>query len=148
MKATAAIAIAGLIAATSLTATVTPADAGGKHWKHNQWSNNYRHKKNWKRPYYKKNYYYYSNGWNPGAALAAGAILGFAFGALATPNYYYAPGAYAYTPPPPYPNSYAYGPTSAQHVSYCKNKYRSYDVRYNTWIGYDGLVHQCVSPYD
>jgi hypothetical protein len=144
MRAIAAVAIAGLIAATSLTATVTTADAGGKHWKHNQWSNNHRYKKNWRSPRYNKNYYY-SNGWNPGAALATGAILGFAFGALATPNYSNAPRTYAYTPPPaPYP---AYGPTNAQHVSYCKSKYRSYDVRYNTWIGYDGLVHQCVSPY-
>jgi hypothetical protein len=87
--------------------------------------------------------------WNPGAALATGAILGLAFGALATPNYYYAPKVYAYTPPPPpYPNYYnPYGPVNAQHVSFCKSKYRSYNIKYNTWIGYDGLVHQCISPY-
>jgi BA14K-like protein len=148
MKAIAAVAIAGLIAATSLTAAVTPADAGGNHWKYGHSGYNQWKYQQWRGPRYQKNYYYYSNGWNPGAALATGAILGFAFGALATPNYYYAPRAYAYGPPPPYPNYYAYGPTNAQHVSYCKSKYRSYNVKYNTWIGYDGLVHQCVSPYD
>lgn len=147
MKAIASVAIAGLIAATSLTSTVTPANAGGKNWKHNQWSHNHGNK-HWKGNYNHKKHYY-SNGWNPGAALATGAILGFAFGALATPNYYPAPRVYAYTPPPPppYPTYYAYGPTNAQHVSYCSQKYRSYDIRYNTWIGFDGLVHQCISPY-
>jgi hypothetical protein len=149
MKAIASVAIAGLIAATSLTTTVTPADAGGKHWKQNQWSQN----KHYKQPHHGNKYYnnnnYYNNGWNPGAALATGAILGLAFGALATPNYYYAPKVYAYTPPPPpYPNYYnPYGPVNAQHVSFCKSKYRSYNIKYNTWIGYDGLVHQCISPY-
>jgi hypothetical protein len=145
MKTIASVAIAGLIAATSLTTTIMPADAGGNHWNNNQW--NYNH---WNGSHYHKNYYY-SKGWNPGAALATGAILGFAFGALATPNYYYAPPVYAYAPPPPppppYPNYYYYGPMNAQHVSYCKSKYRSYNIRYNTWIGYDGLVHQCISPY-
>lgn len=147
MKAIASVAIAGLIAATSLTTTVTPADAGGDNWKHNQWSHGNKH---WKGPYPQKKYY--SNGWNPGAALATGAILGFAFGALATPNYYYAPKVYAYTPPPPPPPPYpyyyySYGPMNAQHVSYCQSKYRSYNIKYNTWIGFDGLVHQCISPY-
>jgi len=147
MKAITSLALAGLIAATSLTTAVAPADAGGKHWQGNQWSYNQKH---WKGGYHNNNYYY-SNGWNPGAALATGAILGFAFGALATPpNYYYAQPRVYYRapPPPPYPNYYAYGPINAQHVSYCKSRYRSYNVQYNTWIGYDGLVHQCVSPYD
>lgn len=146
MKTIASVAIAGLIAATSLTSAVTPAGAGGKQWNHNQWG--YKH---WNGPHSHKNYYY-SKGWNPGAALATGAILGFAFGALATPNYYYAPRVYAYTPPPPPPPYpyyyYPYGPMNAQHVSYCKSKYRSYNITYNTWIGYDGLVRQCISPYD
>ena len=143
MKAIASVAIAGLIAATSLTTVVTPATAGGKYWK--------------PYPYYGKYYKKgYNRGWNPGAALATGAILGFAFGALAAPNYYYnRPRVYyAPAPPPPYPQPYPYapypttqGPNNAQHVSWCYDRYRSYDAKHNTWIGYDGLVHQCVSPY-
>ena len=64
MKAIASAAVACLLAATSLTATVVPADAGGKYWKYNQWNNNH-----WNG----NNKHYYSNGWNPGAALATGA---------------------------------------------------------------------------
>jgi hypothetical protein len=152
MKAIASVAIAGLIAATSLTATITPADAGGKHWKHNQWSYGNHHNKHYKKQhysknYYTKNYYYSSKGGNAGAALAAGALLGFTFGALATPSYYYTPKVYAYTPPPPPPYAYSHGPLNAQHVSWCSFKYKSYNVKYNSWIGFDGLVHQCISPY-
>lgn len=144
MKAIATVAIAGLIAATSLTSTATPADAGGKHWKHKQWGYSQKH---WKGGHHHKKYHS-SKGWNPGAALATGAILGFAFGALSTPNYYSPPTVYYKAPPPPpYPDYYAYGPMNAQHISYCKSKYRSYNVKYNTWIGFDGLVHQCISPY-
>jgi BA14K-like protein len=142
MKAIGTVAIAVLIAAASLTSSVAPADAGGNHWNNNKWN----HNNHWKRPYY-VNRYYYSNGWNPGAALATGAILGFAFGALATPNYNYAPPAYGYPAPAPAPYPEYYGPANAQHVSWCSRKYRSYNVRYNTWTGYDGLIHQCISPY-
>ncbi len=138
MKAIASVAIAGLIAAASLTTVVTPAKAGGQYWK--------------PYPYYGKYYRKgYNKSWNPGAALATGAILGFAFGALATPNYYYYQPRvyYAPAPPPPYPPPYPYGQgaNNAQHVSWCYDRYRSYDAKHNTWIGYDGLVHQCVSPY-
>lgn len=143
MKAIASVAIAGMLAATSLTTTTVTADAGGKHWKHHN-NNNYYNYNN-----------HYSHGWNPGAALATGAILGLTFGALATPNYYYAPPrAYYYPPPPPppaYPSYYAYsnGPAhvGSQHASWCFSRYRSYNVTYNTWVGFDGYVHQCVSPF-
>lgn len=39
---------------------------------------------------------------------------------------------------------YGYG---SNHVEWCLNRYRSYDVRTNTWVAYSGRVHQCVSPY-
>jgi hypothetical protein len=136
MKAIASVAIAGLLAATSLATTSVAANAGGKHWKHH--------------------HHNYNKGYNPGAAFATGAILGLTFGALSAPTYYYPPPVYYYPPPPPlppaprYPAYYSYsaGPdANAQHVSWCYSRYRSYNARYNTWVGFDGLVHQCVSPF-
>jgi hypothetical protein len=35
----------------------------------------------------------------------------------------------------------------SRHVEWCLNRYRSYNVRTNTWVAYSGRVHQCVSPY-
>jgi hypothetical protein len=133
MKSFASLAAAGLIAATSLASTTVTADAGGK---------------NWNGGYHKQYHYKHDNGWNPGAALATGAILGLAIGSLAAPSYYYAPPPPVYYAPPPPPPAYGYygGPT-AQHISWCESRYRSYDARYNTFVGYDGYVHQCVSPF-
>ena len=33
------------------------------------------------------------------------------------------------------------------HVEWCLDRYRSYNVRTNTWVSYSGQVRQCVSPY-
>jgi hypothetical protein len=38
---------------------------------------------------------------------------------------------------------YAYG----GHVEWCLNRYRSYNPRTNTFMGYDGYRHRCKSPY-
>jgi hypothetical protein len=35
----------------------------------------------------------------------------------------------------------------SRHVEWCMNRYRSYNVRTNTWVSYSGRVNQCVSPY-
>lgn len=35
----------------------------------------------------------------------------------------------------------------SRHVEWCLDRYRSYNVRTNTWVSYSGRVHQCVSPY-
>jgi hypothetical protein len=35
----------------------------------------------------------------------------------------------------------------SNHVEWCLSRYRSYNVRTNTWVSYSGRVHQCVSPY-
>jgi hypothetical protein len=45
----------------------------------------------------------------------------------------------------PYRRAY-YGGGSA-HVRWCMNRYRTYDPRSNTFIGYDGDRHRCRSPY-
>lgn len=34
-----------------------------------------------------------------------------------------------------------------RHVEWCMNRYRSYNVRTNTWVSYSGHVRQCRSPY-
>lgn len=39
---------------------------------------------------------------------------------------------------------YGYGDA---HVAWCLSRYRSYDPRTNTYLGYDGYRHECVSPY-
>jgi hypothetical protein len=33
------------------------------------------------------------------------------------------------------------------HVQWCLDRYRSYNVRRNTWISYSGDVRRCRSPY-
>ena len=43
-----------------------------------------------------------------------------------------------------YRNRYSYG---SSHVEWCLNRYRSYNVRTNTWVSYSGHVRQCISPY-
>jgi hypothetical protein len=43
---------------------------------------------------------------------------------------------------------YGYGGGyGSRHVEWCLNRYRSYNVRTNTWVGYSGRVYQCRSPY-
>ena len=34
-----------------------------------------------------------------------------------------------------------------EHVEWCLNRYRSYNLRNNTWVSYSGQVNQCNSPY-
>jgi hypothetical protein len=144
MKAIASVAVAGMLAATSLTTTTVTADAGGKHWKHH--NNRYNHHNN----HYNHRY----NGYYPGAGFATGAILGLTLGAGSAPTYYYPPPVYYYPPPAPLPPAPRYGGyysesdvPYAQHVSWCSARYRSYNADYNTWVGYDGYVHECVSPF-
>lgn len=82
-------------------------------------------------------YRYWGGGqryWGPGSGL----YLGFGF----------APYAYGYAP---YYRPYNYRPYYASrgnaHVRWCLNRYRSYDPRSNTFLGYDGDRHRCKSPY-
>ena len=93
-------------------------------------------------------------GWGVCAGLVAGAIIG---GALASPYYYgpgpyyAAPGPYYYGPPPPPPVYYGapaasvYGgaPVAGDAVAYCMQRFRSYDPRSGTYLGYDGQRHPC-----
>jgi hypothetical protein len=82
-------------------------------------------------------------GWGLGG-LAAGAIIG---GALAAPYYY---GSGYYYGAPYYPAPAYYGPPPGYYadapdgdVSYCMQRFRSYDPRSGTYMGNDGHRHPC-----
>ncbi len=68
--------------------------------------------------------YWYAFPWWLGAAAVAAPYY-------AEPDYYDAEPGYA----------------GGDHVQWCLNRYRSYNPRTDTFRGYDGLDHRCVSPY-
>ena len=93
-----AVALAGLVVAGTVSFTPQQAEAGWRrgHCAPAYGPRGYGPRYGYApRPYYKRGYYgggYYNRGWNPGAALAVGAITGLAIGALvAPPVTYYAP---------------------------------------------------------
>ena len=47
------------------------------------------------------------------------------------------------------PTAYGYNAYrgGGDHVQWCYDRYRSYDARSNTFMGYDGYRHECNSPY-
>ncbi len=77
-------------------------------------------------------------GWGYGAGFGTGVIIGGVYGA---PYYYpsgpYYPGPYYYRGP-----SY-YSAPSSDAVAYCMRRFRSYDPRSGTYLGFDGLRHPC-----
>lgn len=81
---------------------------------------------------YPHGYYYYGHRYdNAGAAVAAG-IAGLAVGtiigsAASSPSTYY----------------YSGSPGSAAWYRYCASRYRSFDPRSGTYLGYDGYRHYC-----
>jgi hypothetical protein len=81
--------------------------------------------------------HYRRGGW--GGPAVAGALLGGAIigGALASRPY----GYYDYGPGPTYYYGGGYGGGDA--VAYCQQRFRSYDPRSGTYLGYDGLRHPC-----
>jgi len=73
-----------------------------------------------------------------GAGFATGVIIGGVYGA----PYYYPPGPY-YPGPYYYPGP-AYGaPYGSDAVAYCMQRFRSYDPRSGTYLGFDGFRHPC-----
>jgi hypothetical protein len=81
--------------------------------------------------------------------LAAGALIG---GALANSGPVYADGYYAeprryvrVRPRVIYRNDYALEPWTREWVRYCSNRYRSFDARSGTFVGYDGQEHFCTA---
>ncbi|MBR0986076.1 BA14K family protein [Bradyrhizobium liaoningense] len=73
-----------------------------------------------------------------GAGIAGALIGGAIIGATQPYGYYgYGPGYYrpAYVAPSPY--------VGVDAVSYCAQRFRSYDPYSGTYLGYDGLRHPC-----
>ena len=89
----------------------------------------------WRRHGHYRGYYGRHYRRDRGGAVAAGVIGGLALGAIL--------GAAASAPPPPPPAYYgpAYG--DRDWLAYCASKYRSFDPRSGTYLGYDGLRHPC-----
>ncbi|MHA6686598.1 BA14K family protein [Mesorhizobium sp. A556] len=85
--------------------------------------------------------------------LAAGALIG---GALANPGPAYDDGYYGddyyeqrryvrVRPRVIYRSDYAGEPWTREWVRYCSNRYRSFDARSGTFVGYDGQEHFCTA---
>jgi BA14K-like protein len=86
----------------------------------------------------------WGSGIGPGIALG---ILGGAAIAASRPWYGngYGPG-YAYGPGYEYEPSYSYEPgygAPGGDPAYCQQRFRSYDPRSGTYLGYDGYRHPC-----
>ena len=84
--------------------------------------------------YHRRGRGHYYGGRGGGAGVAAGLIGGMILGGmLAGPRYYdYAPGP-----------SYGPGYYGGDAVGYCMRRFKSYDPRSGTYLGYDGYRHPC-----
>ncbi|MGB6756195.1 MAG: BA14K family protein [Xanthobacteraceae bacterium] len=111
----------------------------------------------------------WGGGWGWGAPVAAGVVAGAVVGSAVAASAYgpYYPGPYypapaygypAYAAPPPgygYPPPVAGPPggyppppgassqSAGDPVSYCMQRYRSYDTHSGTYLGTDGQRHPC-----
>jgi hypothetical protein len=97
----------------------------------------------------------FRRGWGRGGWVGpaiAGAIIG---GAIIGATQPYGYGGYGYGPGYGYAPGYAYGPGyrpgyvagpaygAGDEIAYCQQRFRSYDPRSGTYLGYDGLRHPC-----
>ena len=84
----------------------------------------------WRRHYHGPRYYHRHRGGNAAAGvaagLAAGAILGGVIASQAAQPRYAAPGV-----------------ITPEDIAWCAQRYRSYDARTGTYLGYDGYRHPC-----
>lgn len=89
----------------------------------------------YQRGYYRDRSYgrRYYNRWDRGPGWAVGLPFAIAGAAVLGSNYY---------------GGYGGGYGGSDHVRWCSSRYRSYNPRSNTWVGYSGRVYQCSSPYD
>jgi len=126
-----AVLVAALAAVFALM-TAVPAEAGrgyGKGWKGGGGR-------------YIQNNYYGRRGGNNSNALAAGLIglgVGAVIGSALTPKQVYvSPARPAYRPA-----GYRPEPWTEDWYAYCSSRYRSFNPRSGTYLGYDGYEHFC-----
>ena len=123
-------AILSVAVAATTFAALPAANAGDRYWRHNG-----RH-------------YNHSNGND----IAVAGILGLAAGALAVGLATRSEPAYVDTYRRPgrvyreagYGYAGSYEPWSAEWYDYCTDRYRSFNPRSGTFVGYDGREHFCV----
>jgi hypothetical protein len=94
-------------------------NADHREWRRNRHGDRLRHRQGRYRHYHGG--YWYANPWWVLPMVGAGIALG-------NRDRYYD----------------GYG---SNHVEWCLSRYRSYNVRTNTWVSYGGRVRQCFSPY-
>lgn len=113
------------------------------NWDRRRWDRDDRHRRDWDRRWYRHRHYGGSSWVGAGiAGLAAGALLG----GIIAPRAYAGPGYYGtgyYAPPRVVYAPRGYEPWSAAWYSYCESRYRSFDPRSGTFMGYDGRRHFC-----
>ena len=85
----------------------------------NDWKRNHDH---WSDNQYNNFYSFHRNDQNFGGSLAAG-IFGFALGTML---------------------GGALNEGGSAHVRACENAYRTYDVRTDSYMGFDGMRHRCL----
>ncbi|HVX98434.1 MAG TPA: BA14K family protein [Pseudorhodoplanes sp.] len=105
------------------------ADAQGRRRVAGNWNGQWNG--NWHRRHHRHRF-----GFGPG--FVAGIGLGYA-------DYYDYPYAYAYDDAyDDYVGDAYAGPTEdGSAIAYCRQRYRSYDIRTQTYLGFDGQRHPC-----
>lgn len=145
MKKIISVVLAGVLALGTLGAGTVTASAdphwrghhGGKHWSgHHRGRHWDRGRRHWNRGHRGRHYNrrHHDNGAAIGAGIAGLAIGAIVGGALANDRYYERPVPIYRVRP---------GGSYARHVARCEARYRSYDARTDTFLGYDGHRHRC-----
>jgi hypothetical protein len=70
------------------------------------------------------------------------SYYGYAPGYSTNYSYGYSPRGYSYGYSPGYSDSYGYADQGGD-VGYCMRRFRSYDRRSGSYLGFDGLRHPC-----
>ena len=80
---------------------------------------------------------------SPLGAFVVGAVVGGAVVAYVD-RYHPFANLRSYGSAPGYPPAYV---SSDDHTGWCQSHYRSYNQGTDTFTGYDGVAHACVSPH-